>query len=230
MGAALFRHRLAVILGFFVVALVVVVARQRVGVELAPQRSPLFLPSGLVCLLAFAFRTTGEARVGAAVYGQQASAQLVTGGPFRLLRHPLYAGTWLFFVGATAPYLPVVVLAVAAALFALALRAIALHEEAGLAAVHGGTWARYAAAVPRFVGVPRGVPVDDHAAVTAVPASAPTASALAAAALSNLGMLSLGAYRVVVGVGAGSRGLGLLNVTCLLLWLVVVVVRRLRRG
>jgi protein-S-isoprenylcysteine O-methyltransferase Ste14 len=224
-GAALFRHRLAVILGFFVVAAGLAIVLHRDAGAVAPQQSPWFLTSGLVCLVAFAFRTTGEARVGGAVYGQQASPRLVTSGPFRLLRHPLYAGTWLFFVGAVAPYLPIVVVAVLALLFAAALRGIAVHEEHGLLAVHGAAWERYAAAVPRFVGVPRAVAGDVD-----VDAAVPSSAAWSGAALSNLGMLSLGLYRVVVGAGFNFRGLGLLNVTCLLVWLGVVVVRRLRRG
>ena len=75
--------------------------------------------------------------------------------------------------------------------------------------------------MPRFFGVFRAVDDDGISVTTA---------ALAVAALSNLGMLSLGLYRVVTGLGVHARGLGLLNVLALVLWLVVVVVRRVRAG
>jgi protein-S-isoprenylcysteine O-methyltransferase Ste14 len=210
-----------VILGFFAVALVVAVVHVRALASASSERfvpsSSMFVVTGALCLLAFLLRTTGEARVGSAVYGQGAAGHVVTSGPFRLLRHPLYAGTWLFFVASTTPYLPAVVAAVLALAFALALRAIAVHEEAHLHDRHGDAWRRYAAAVPRFLGVPRAVD-DDGISVTA--------AALAAAALSNLGMLSLGVYRVVTGLGLHLRGLGLVNVLAIGLWVLIVVVRR----
>lgn len=223
MGALLFRHRLAVILGFFVVAalVAVVVARLVPGVVVGDPSSPLWIPSGCVCLLAFVVRTWGEARVGAAVYGQTASARLVTSGPFSLVRHPLYVGTWLFFAGATAPYLPVVAVLVVGALFALALRAIAVHEEVALEHTHGDAWRAYAARVPRLLGVPR-AGGDTDGVVVGV-------GDWFVAALSNVGMLSIGAYRVVTGAGVAFFGLRFLTLLGLLLWLAVVVVRRLRR-
>jgi protein-S-isoprenylcysteine O-methyltransferase Ste14 len=226
MGATLFRHRLAVIVGFFALSIVVavVIARAAGDGATAGLQASTTLPSGLVCLLAFAVRTWGEARVGAAVYGQQASARLVTSGPFSLVRHPLYVGTWLFFVGATAPYLPVVVAAAFAVLFAAALRAIAVHEETGLEAAHGDAWRAYAARVPRLVGLPRrseGPLAADGVVVRGAD--------VAVAAVSNVGMLVLGAYRVAKGAGVDFVGLRSLTGLGLGAWFVVVVVRRLRR-
>jgi protein-S-isoprenylcysteine O-methyltransferase Ste14 len=221
MGIHLFRHRLAVILGFFVVAVVaaVVVARGSGGAGIGPS-SPWFAPSGLLCIVAFALRAWGEARVGAAVYGQRASARLVTSGPFARMRHPLYVGTWLFFVSSTAPYLPVVVAVVLAVGFAAALRAIAMHEEQELEQTHGDDWRRYAAAVPRFLGVPRAV-VDDGVVVDG--------RAWAMAALSNLGMVALGLYRLATGAGFAFRGLRTLTLLAVVAWLVVVIIRRRRQ-
>jgi protein-S-isoprenylcysteine O-methyltransferase Ste14 len=223
MGAALFRHRLAVIIGFFVLAIVtaVVVARLVPGVGAVGRASSAWVPSGVACVLAFVVRTWGEARVGAAVYGQSASTRLVTSGPFSLVRHPLYVGTWLFFAGATAAYLPLVAAVVFDVAFALALRAIAVHEEAGLHATHGDAWTAYAARVPRFLGVPRGQGDGDGVVVGAAD--------WAVAALSNVGMLALGGFRIATGAGVDFVGLRSLTLLGLLVWFAVVVVRRLRR-
>ena len=225
MGAALFRHRLAVIVGFFALAIVtaIVVARLVPGAVVVGPASAAWAPSGIACVLAFAVRTWGEARVGAAVYGQSASSRLVTSGPFSLVRHPLYVGTWLFFAGATAPYLPLAAAIALDVAFALALRAIAVHEEVGLQATHGEAWAAYAARVPRFVGLPRSGGEDGGDGVVV------GAGAWAIAALSNVGMLSLGGYRVVSGAGVDFVGLRSLTLLGLTVWFVVVVVRRLRR-
>jgi protein-S-isoprenylcysteine O-methyltransferase Ste14 len=226
MGALLFRHRLAVILGFFgvAVAVVIIVARgaeaEGISTTIGP-RSPLFLPSGVGCLLAFGLRAWGEARVGAAVYGQRASSRLVTSGPFAVVRHPLYVGTWLFFAASTAPYLPPAVAAVLGLAFAVVLRTIAVFEEGELERVHGDGWRRYAGAVPRFVGLPRAGLDADGVVVTV--------RDWGLACLSNVGMLAIGGYRVVVGAGAGFRGLPTLTLVAVMLWLVVVVVRRFRR-
>jgi protein-S-isoprenylcysteine O-methyltransferase Ste14 len=224
MGAALFRHRLAVIVGFFALAIVTafVVARLNPGDAAIGPASQAWLPSGIACVLAFVLRASGEARVGAAVYGQRASTRLVTSGPFSLARHPLYVGTWLFFAGATAPYLPLVAAVAFDVAFAIALRAIAVHEEAALQAAHGDAWTAYAARVPRFLGLPRAGGGDDGVVVGA--------RDHAVAALSNVGMLVLGGFRVLTGVGFDFVGLRLLTLSGLVVWFVVVVVRRwLRR-
>lgn len=220
MGAHLFRHRLAVILGFFAVAggAAVVVARATGAGGFGPS-SPTFLPSAVGCLLAFALRASGEARVGAAVYGQVASTRLVTSGPFSHLRHPLYAGTWLFFVSSTAPWLPVAVAVALAVAFAVALSSIAAFEERALERVHGDAWRSYAAAVPRFAGRTR--PVEPDGVVV-------DARAWSVAALSNVGMLAVGGQRLVVGAGLDFRGLRMLTLLALVVWVAVVVARRRR--
>ena len=231
MGERFFRWRLVVIVGFFGLAVAWAVWMLK-NPDLAV-RAPLvrslselvglrlvFVVSGALALLAFALRASGEARLGAAVYGQTASTRVVTGGPFRWLRHPLYAGTWLFFVAATAPYLAPLVLAVLSAAFFACLRAIAIHEEVALQAAHGDAWTRYAAAVPRLFGVAGAVEPDGIRL---------SGSNIAAATLGNLGLLSIGLYRVLVGFGAPTKLLGVLNVACLGLWLAVVFVRRARR-
>lgn len=227
-GDLLFRWRLAVIVGSFgVAALCAMLLDDRlastadlVGVERA------FLVTSPLLLVAFLLRVAGEARLGAAVYGQEASARVITGGPFRFSRHPLYVGTWLFFVAGSAPYVHPAVLAVLALVFAVALAAIGAHEERALAAKHGDAWTAYARAVPRFLGVPRGAsPVHDDGV-------RPTTRDVASAVAGNLFFLSLAAYRACAPlVGLDSRAaklLGLVNLACLVAWLVIVGVRRLR--
>lgn len=228
MGEALFRHRLAVIVGFFLAGIVAASA-QRLAPDTPIIRSladvvglrESFLPAGFLCLLAFALRTWGEAVLGGAVYGQEAAPRVVASGPFRYMRHPLYAGTWLFSVAAVAPHVPLVFLGGAGIAFALALRSIAVHEEDHLLARHGDAWRRYAQAVPRFLG--RASPVEDDGV-------RPHARAWGLAALSNVGMASLGAYRLLTALDSGFWGIGALNVALLAVWLAVVVVRRVRRA
>ena len=230
MGAVLFRWRLAVIVGLTAAALAAAVffAQQEpkplatvvdlVGVDVA------FVVTGVALLLAFVLRASGEARLGAVVYGQEAAPRVVTGGPFRLLRHPLYAGTWALMTLVAAPYLPPVVVVVDAFVCAVVLRAIAVHEEGALREKLGAAWDRYAAAVPRFFGVPavgRGSVDDDGVVISA--------GAAVVAVLSNLGLLSLGAYRLLSAAGVDFRGLRSLNLMCIGVWLVVVAVRRLRQ-
>jgi protein-S-isoprenylcysteine O-methyltransferase Ste14 len=130
----------------------------------------------------------------------------------------LYVGTWLCFVAFLSPYLPAVVAVAFATAFALCLRAIAVFEESALRATFGAAFNAYALAVPRFVGIAKSAPADDVKT---------TWRSWMLAALSNVGMASVGVYRVLKGEGVDFRGLGLANVLCLVLWLLVVVTRRL---
>jgi protein-S-isoprenylcysteine O-methyltransferase Ste14 len=233
-GALLFRRRLLVIVGFFLAAMMIAVVLH--GATALPRvlvpsgsllaREALFLVTGPLCLLAFFLRASGEARLGSAVYGQDAPPRIITAGPFRHMRHPLYAGTFLFFIAAAAPYLPLSLLLPLGGLFAAALRAIATYEERSLAAAHGEAWARYAAAVPQLLPWKS---LGRREALAAEADDVVSLRAWGAAALSNLGLLSLGLYRVLVGLELSFVGLGVLNLACLTLWVGVVVVRRLRQ-
>lgn len=225
MGSLLFRHRLAVLVFLLVGPLIGAFALSKhpigwrttselVGMPVA------FAATAVALLIAFALRAAGEARLGDVVYGQGEGARVVTSGPFRLQRHPLYVGTFLTIVGLSAPYLPPVFLAGLAVLTALTVSSIAGYEEGALAAKFGDAWTRYAQAVPRFIGVPG--KVDDDGVRT-------TARSWSIAVLSNLGLLSFGCYRLAVaaGVDEGQRKvLGLLNVACVLVWTAMVLGRR----
>ncbi len=233
LGAALFRYRLAVIVGFFGAAVAVALFMLRhpqLGAEHRVLAStdvllgikPVFLATGVVSLVAFLFRASGEARLGSVVYGQGASKRVVTGGPFRLMRHPLYVGASLFYAAAVVPYLAPVVAAVLVVAFTASFVAVAAYEEGALREELGEPWDRYAAAVPRFFGVPHAV--DDDGIRT-------TAGAWASATLGNLGLLSTGLYRVAVAAGAGHpRLLGAVNLVCLVVWVLAVLVRRARNA
>lgn len=228
MGELLFRWRLAVIVGAFGLAGAWAALALKLDLGLASSTSlwgveRVWLSTAPLLLVAFALRVTGEARLGAAVYGQAASARVVSGGPFRFSRHPLYVGTWLFFVAACAPFVPPLVLAAIAVPFAFALATIGAHEERALADKHGDAWTRYAHAAPRFLGVPRGA-VDDGIR--------PTMRDYASAVAGNMFFLSLGVYRIAAGIAGfdapGMKLLGLANFAVLAAWLLIVTSRRLR--
>ena len=75
--------------------------------------------------------------------------RLVQHGPYAYVRHPLYLGIWLVFLGATFVYrtwAPLAYLVMFLPLFRRAQR-----EEAALAAALGEEWREYAGRVPMFV-------------------------------------------------------------------------------
>jgi protein-S-isoprenylcysteine O-methyltransferase Ste14 len=223
MNESLFRHRLAVILGAFLVAAGLAYLGNKLGIAALSDYVGLersFLCTAPVLLLALALRVAGEARLGSAVYGQRASARVVTSGIFSAMRHPLYVGTWLFFVAVCAPYLSPAILGALAVAFALALRAIATHEEGALHEAHGDAWTRYASVVPRVGIIPKKVEADDVKV---------TARAIASAFVGNLGFAALAMYRIVVATVGTPQGLRALTLLLLVVWLVVLLVRRARR-
>jgi protein-S-isoprenylcysteine O-methyltransferase Ste14 len=75
---------------------------------------------------------------------------LITDGPFRRIRHPIYAFSILLIV-CTAVVLPTPLMLALALLHIVLMHAKARNEEAFLAATHGEAWQRYAARTGRFV-------------------------------------------------------------------------------
>ncbi|HEY1328992.1 MAG TPA: isoprenylcysteine carboxylmethyltransferase family protein [Casimicrobiaceae bacterium] len=75
---------------------------------------------------------------------------LITDGPFRRIRHPIYAFSILLIV-CSAIVLPTLPMLVIAAVHVVLMHVKARNEEAHLAAVHGEAYARYAARTGRFV-------------------------------------------------------------------------------
>lgn len=227
MGRVLFRYRVAVIAAFFAVAILAAYASyQRADALPSWLASTTSLTSheiafavcGVMSIVAFWLRAAGEARLGSVVYGQGAGVRVVTSGPFRVTRNPLYVGVVLFFVATAAPYASPVVVVILTIGLGLALRSIAIYEEGTLLTALGEPYARYVAAVPRFLGVPRAV--DDDGIKT-------TAGAWLYATAGNVGILTLGCYRLLDASGVMFRGMKLINVALFCVWIAIVLGRRL---
>lgn len=98
---------------------------------------------------ALALRVWGASYLGAqTVWDRDAHTEdLVQGGPFRLVRHPLYLGNILLAagLGASAPLPGWAIIVVCSILF---VEALIKYEERGFARRHGSAWQAYCAAVP----------------------------------------------------------------------------------
>lgn len=225
MGRRLFEYRLAVLVALFAIALCAVA----IPVD-APLMWRLTRPGGTaveplghavsaaVLLVAFLFRLFGEGRLRAVVYGQGATDALVTSGVFARTRNPLYWGTLLFLVGASLVWAPLLVTAALGVVMFVFLDVIVRHEEGLLAERYGERFAAYVEKVPRWGLWGRGGRGED----------ADVKPAYTYALMGNLGILSLGLYRVAVAAVGPDPLLGLLNLVCMGIWLVVVIVRRVK--
>ena len=94
----------------------------------------------------------------AVVEGERRTA-LVSGGPFRFVRNPIYSAMLVYVTG-VALMVPNPASVVALVLLAIAIDLhVRLVEEPYLVATHGESYSRYAARVGRFVpGVGRRLP------------------------------------------------------------------------
>jgi protein-S-isoprenylcysteine O-methyltransferase Ste14 len=81
-------------------------------------------------------------------------AYLVTDGPSRFARNPLYVGDALMWAG-WAVFLGSPAVAVGFVALVIGLQIGVRLEERGLARQFGTDWYRYAASTPRFLGIPR---------------------------------------------------------------------------
>ncbi len=79
---------------------------------------------------------------------------LITSGPFRMVRNPLYLGNWLIWSGLVVASRLVWMLPVAWVVFALQYGTMVLWEEARLRSMFGRQYDRYARDVSRWVPVP----------------------------------------------------------------------------
>ena len=75
---------------------------------------------------------------------------LITDGPFRRIRHPIYAFSILLML-ASAVVLPTLPMLAVALVHVTLMNLKARNEEAHLAAMHGADYARYAARTGRFM-------------------------------------------------------------------------------
>jgi protein-S-isoprenylcysteine O-methyltransferase Ste14 len=76
---------------------------------------------------------------------------LVTSGPFRFVRNPLYLGNWCIWSGLVLVSRLIWMLPVAWSMFALQYGSIVLWEEWRLRATFGQTYDRYKVSVPRWI-------------------------------------------------------------------------------
>ncbi|MCW5661626.1 MAG: isoprenylcysteine carboxylmethyltransferase family protein [Burkholderiaceae bacterium] len=115
------------------------------------QSAPLGLPmllagAGWVAWAAWALR-----RAGTALRSAAAPSVLVDEGPYRLHRHPIYAGTVLAMLGLGLT-IGVPLMAIAAVNFVAIVATVHIpHEEARLQRAFGGWYSDYAASVRRWI-------------------------------------------------------------------------------
>jgi protein-S-isoprenylcysteine O-methyltransferase Ste14 len=127
-------------------------------VDVLPGISPILRVVGLVLFLAgdfviiWARWTLGRNWSVSTSFGVQLQTdhQLIQGGPFALVRHPMYTGFWTALIGATLAYHTWAVLLMLLMALAIFYRR-AGREEAALADTFGDAWRTYTAHVPRFV-------------------------------------------------------------------------------
>lgn len=87
--------------------------------------------------------------------GGRKSAELVTDGPYSIMRNPLYFFSTIAAAGIGAQTGSATVMVAAVALCAVAFHIVALREERHLKAVLGAPYDDYLARVPRFLPNPR---------------------------------------------------------------------------
>lgn len=89
------------------------------------------------------------------VLPHRAATVLLTSGPFRLSRNPIYLGNAIMLAGAAPAFANIWFLALLPATVSL-VTMLAIHrEERHLAALFGGAWTAYAARTPRWIGFAR---------------------------------------------------------------------------
>jgi len=76
---------------------------------------------------------------------------LITSGPFRVVRNPLYLGNWMIWTGLVLASRLVWMLPIAWAVFALQYGTMVIWEETRLRSMFGRQYDRYALGVPRWV-------------------------------------------------------------------------------
>jgi protein-S-isoprenylcysteine O-methyltransferase Ste14 len=76
---------------------------------------------------------------------------LITSGPFRFVRNPLYVGNWCIWTGLVLVSRVVWMLPVAWTMFALQYGTIVMWEETRLRATFGQAYERYRQTVPRWI-------------------------------------------------------------------------------
>ena len=81
-------------------------------------------------------------------------APVITSGVYRIVRHPMYFGSWLFFLGIAVTTLSIASLAVAVLAFLFYFH-LSRHEEIYLERKYPAVYAQYKAEVPMLFPIPR---------------------------------------------------------------------------
>jgi len=90
-----------------------------------------------------------------AVFGTPGEpSSIVTKGVYRIVRHPMYFGAWLFVLGIWVTTLSIASLGVVAVLYLFYLY-VARHEEVYLEQKYPGEYAEYASKVPMLFPLPK---------------------------------------------------------------------------
>jgi protein-S-isoprenylcysteine O-methyltransferase Ste14 len=105
------------------------------------------LPIGVATLIVSAlFALTAHK----AIFGGTAQEyKLLTGGVFAVVRHPMYFGSWLFFVGLTISILSLACAVLCIVIFVF-YYVVSRHEEQRLEQKFGSEYQKYRKRVPMF--------------------------------------------------------------------------------
>lgn len=145
LGAWAFRQRswLPVPLGLAVV-----------GLRTGEMQGPLPLAAGVaLVVVGESMRFWAVRHIGTISRTRTSTRQgpLITSGPFRIVRNPLYLGNWMIWTGLVLASRLLWMLPIAWAVFALQYGTMVIWEEARLRSMFGRQYDRYALDVPRWV-------------------------------------------------------------------------------
>ena len=145
LGAWAFRQRswLPVPLGLAVV-----------GLRTGEMQGPVPLAAGVALVVVGEFMRFWAVRhIGTISRTRTSTRQgpLITSGPFRIVRNPLYLGNWMIWTGLVFASRLLWMLPIAWAVFALQYGTMVIWEEARLRSMFGRQYDRYALDVPRWV-------------------------------------------------------------------------------
>jgi protein-S-isoprenylcysteine O-methyltransferase Ste14 len=129
------------------------------AVSFALATSLILIVAALIAAMAVLFRVCGTAYLGAATVnsGGMVAGKVMTDGPYRYVRNPLYIGLWCMVIALTF-LMPATGAALSAILITVFVIRLTLGEEAFLSAKLGEAYQTYVKAVPRFIPRLRGAP------------------------------------------------------------------------
>jgi protein-S-isoprenylcysteine O-methyltransferase Ste14 len=119
---------------------------------MAPAPRPAWIAAlmevlGVFCLVVC---LVGRGWTAAYIAGRK-NREVVTLGPYSIVRNPLYVFSFIGLVGVALMSKTVTLLAIAAVCFVAYYRIVVKREEAHLARLHGEAFARYSALAPRWI-------------------------------------------------------------------------------